>query len=68
MRFVGACAETNRATCDPIRVVERVGTREAIDRRHADEGGLVRAAGKTAGPGMPRESQLKSGSIAAIKR
>ena len=31
--------------------VERVGVREAVDRRHADENGLVHAAGKTAGLG-----------------
>ena len=68
VRFVGVCAETNRATCDPIRGVEGVGAREVIGRRHADEGGLVRDAGETAGPGMPRESRLKSRSIAAIKR
>ena len=43
-------SETNRATRDPIRVVERVGAREVIGRRHADEGGLVRAAGETADP------------------
>ena len=40
----------NRATCVAIRVVERVGAWEVIGRRHADEGGLVRAAGETAGP------------------
>ena len=28
----------------------------------------MRAVGETAGPGMPRESRLKGGSIVAIKR
>ena len=46
--FVGACAETYHATCDPIRIVERVGASEVINRQRADEGGLVHAAGETA--------------------
>ena len=61
VRFVGACAETNSATCDPIRVVEQVGVRMAIDRRRANEGGLVHAAGKTAAVFSPDQSKIDSG-------
>ena len=55
VRFVGAWAETNRATCNRCRVVKWVGAREVIRRRHADEGGLVHAAGETTGSGEPQE-------------
>ena len=51
VRFVGACAETNRATRDSNRVVERVGDAAAINRRRANENGLVRAAGMTSKAG-----------------